>query len=92
MHRDIAFYIAFYFLSSFYINSTVAFYQFKVIAMPVKFIRSIFRSGDSFRVTLPMAIVRTLGIEEKDKLEIWLTDSEIAMKKVDKGEDRNYRS
>lgn len=49
--------------------------------MPVKFKRSVFRSGDSFRITIPMDIVRTLDIQEKEQLEIWLTDHKIIMQK-----------
>ncbi|GAF70987.1 unnamed protein product, partial [marine sediment metagenome] len=35
-------------------------------------------------ITLPMPIVKTLGIEEKDELEIWLDDSHIIMQKPEK--------
>ena len=49
--------------------------------MPVKFKRAVFRSGNSYRVTLPMPIVKALGIEEKDELEIWLNDSQIIIEK-----------
>ena len=49
--------------------------------MPVKFTRKVFKSGDSLRITIPMDIVRTLEIKEKDVLEIWLDDSQIIMKK-----------
>jgi len=49
--------------------------------MPVKFRRKIFKSGDSFRITIPMEIVKTLNLKEKDELEIWLNDSQIIMQK-----------
>ena len=66
----------------YHINSAVPFYP-SVTAIPVKFKRSVFRSGDSFRVTIPMDIIRSLEIKEKDELEIWLNDSEIVMKKIE---------
>ena len=50
--------------------------------IPVKFRRSVFKSGDSFRITIPMEIIRTLDIKEKEELEIWLNDSQIVMKKT----------
>jgi len=50
--------------------------------MPVRFKRSVFKSGDSYRVTIPMDIIRTLDIKEKEELEIWLTDSQIVMEKI----------
>jgi bifunctional DNA-binding transcriptional regulator/antitoxin component of YhaV-PrlF toxin-antitoxin module len=50
--------------------------------MPIKFTRTVFRSGDSFRITIPMPIIDGLEIKEKDVLEIWLTDHEIVMKKA----------
>ena len=53
-----------------------------MIRMPVKFHRRTFKSGDSFRITIPMDIVRTLDIQEKDTLEIWLDDSKIIMKQI----------
>lgn len=49
--------------------------------MPVKFRRTVFRSGNSYRVTLPMPIVKTLGIGDKDELEIWMNDSQIIIQK-----------
>ena len=49
--------------------------------MPVKFRRNVFKSGDSYRITIPMGIVKTLDIKEKDELEIWLNDSQIIMQK-----------
>ncbi|GAI17403.1 unnamed protein product [marine sediment metagenome] len=54
--------------------------------MPVKFKRGIFKSGDSFRVTIPMEIVRALDLKEKEKLSIWLDNSHIIMEKVKKKE------
>ncbi|MBS7660225.1 AbrB/MazE/SpoVT family DNA-binding domain-containing protein [Candidatus Bathyarchaeota archaeon] len=49
--------------------------------MPIKFIRTVFKSGDSFRITIPMEIVKALNIKEKDKLVIWLDDSRIIIEK-----------
>ena len=49
--------------------------------MPVKFKRKVFRSGDSYRVTLPMPICQALGIKDKDTLEIWLDNERIIMQK-----------
>lgn len=49
--------------------------------MPVKFKRSVFKSGDSFRITIPMEIIKTLNIAEKEKLAIWLNNSQIVMEK-----------
>jgi len=56
------------------------------MCMPVKFKRGIFKSGDSFRVTIPMEIVRALDLKEKEKLSIWLDNSHIIMEKVKKKE------
>ena len=50
--------------------------------MPVKFRRTTFKSGNSYRITLPMEIVRTLNIKDKEQLEIWLDDSRIITKKA----------
>jgi bifunctional DNA-binding transcriptional regulator/antitoxin component of YhaV-PrlF toxin-antitoxin module len=52
--------------------------------MPVRFKRSVFKSGDSFRITIPMEIIRTLNIQEKEQLSIWLNDSQIMMEKAEK--------
>ena len=49
--------------------------------MPVKFTRKVFKSGDSLRITIPMDIIRTLDIKEKEALVIWLDDSKIIMQK-----------
>jgi antitoxin component of MazEF toxin-antitoxin module len=49
--------------------------------MPVIFKRAVFKSGNSYRITLPMPIVKTLGIEEKDELEIWMGNSNIIIQK-----------
>jgi len=54
-----------------------------VIDVPVKFIRSVFKSGDSFRITIPMEIVKALDIKEKERLVIWLNDSQIIMEKLE---------
>ena len=50
--------------------------------MPVTFKRKVFKSGDSFRITIPMEIVRALDIKEKEELTIWLNDSQIIIEKV----------
>jgi bifunctional DNA-binding transcriptional regulator/antitoxin component of YhaV-PrlF toxin-antitoxin module len=49
--------------------------------MPITFTRSVFKSGDSFRITIPMEIIKALQIEEKEQLEIWLDDHHIVIKK-----------
>ena len=54
-----------------------------MIDVPVKFIRSVFKSGDSFRITIPMEIVKALDIKEKERLVIWLNDSQIIMEKLE---------
>ena len=75
-----SFYPSFYILLAVYLNITVAFYL-SVINMPVKFTRNIFKSGDSYRITIPMDIIRALELKEKQQLEIWLNDSQIIMQK-----------
>ena len=52
-----------------------------VLSLPVKFKRSMFRSGDSFRITIPMPIIKELDLKEKDELLIWLDDHQIIMRK-----------
>ena len=52
--------------------------------MPVKFRRTVFRTGDSFRITIPMEIIRALDIKSKDVLEIWLNNTQIIMEKPKK--------
>jgi antitoxin component of MazEF toxin-antitoxin module len=49
--------------------------------MPIKFKRSVFKSGDSFRITIPMDIIRALDIKEKEQLEISLNDSQIIIER-----------
>jgi len=49
--------------------------------MPIKFTRSVFKSGDSYRITIPMEIIKALEIKEKESLEIWLNDSQIIIEK-----------
>jgi bifunctional DNA-binding transcriptional regulator/antitoxin component of YhaV-PrlF toxin-antitoxin module len=39
--------------------------------------------GGSFRITIPMEIVTTLNIKDKEQLEIWLDDSRIIMVKTE---------
>ena len=50
--------------------------------MPVKFKRSVYRTGNSYRVTIPMPIVDTLGLKTRDRVEIWLDNGNIIMKKI----------
>jgi bifunctional DNA-binding transcriptional regulator/antitoxin component of YhaV-PrlF toxin-antitoxin module len=52
--------------------------------LPVTFKRSVFRSGNSYRMTIPMPIINALGIKEKDVLEIWLDDAQIIARKREK--------
>ena len=51
-------------------------------SMPVKFKRTTFKSGNSYRITIPMEIVKALDIKDKEELVIWLNDSQIIMEKV----------
>ena len=51
------------------------------VKLPVKFKRKVFKSGDSYRITIPMEIVKALNIKEKDELTIRLNDSQIIMEK-----------
>ena len=44
--------------------------------MPVMFKRSVFRTGNSYRITIPMPIVETLGLERKEEMEIWLDEND----------------
>jgi len=48
----------------------------------VEFKRSVFKSGESVRVTIPAPIAETLNIKHKDILKIWLNDSQIIMEKM----------
>ncbi len=52
--------------------------------MPVKFKRKVFKSGDSYRITIPMLICQALGIKDRDFLEIWLDNNHIIMQKAEK--------
>jgi bifunctional DNA-binding transcriptional regulator/antitoxin component of YhaV-PrlF toxin-antitoxin module len=54
-----------------------------VIKIPVEFKRSVFKSGESVRVTIPAPIAETLNIKHKDVLKIWLDDSRIIMVKTE---------
>jgi len=54
-----------------------------VIKIPVKFKRSVFKSGESARVTIPAPIAQALNIKHKDVLEIWLDDSRIIIVKAE---------
>lgn len=49
--------------------------------MPTEFKRAIFKSGDSYRITIPMPIVTSLGIKEKEVLTIWQDNSHIILSK-----------
>jgi len=51
--------------------------------MPVKFKRTMVKVGGSFRITIPMEIITTLNIKDKEQLEIWLDDSRIIMVKAE---------
>jgi bifunctional DNA-binding transcriptional regulator/antitoxin component of YhaV-PrlF toxin-antitoxin module len=50
--------------------------------MPITFERAVFKSGDSYRITIPMEIIRALDIKEKEKLRIWLDNSHIIIEKI----------
>jgi len=52
--------------------------------MPTEFKRAVFKSGDSYRVTIPMPIIQSLGIKEKEILKIWQDNSHIIFMKVKK--------
>jgi hypothetical protein len=52
------------------------------VYMPIAFERAVFKSGDSYRVTIPMEIIRALNIKEKEKLKIWLDNSHIIIEKI----------
>ncbi|MBA7612956.1 hypothetical protein ES703_20198 [subsurface metagenome] len=51
--------------------------------MPLKFKRTVFRSGNSYRITLPMPIVKNLKIKDKEKLEIWMNNGQIIIEKCE---------
>jgi bifunctional DNA-binding transcriptional regulator/antitoxin component of YhaV-PrlF toxin-antitoxin module len=50
--------------------------------MPITFERTVFKSGDSYRITIPMEIIKALNIKEKEKLKIWLDEPKIIIEKV----------
>lgn len=50
--------------------------------MPVKFKRAVYLQGSSYRVTIPMPIAQTLKLQTRDKMEIWLDNGNIMMKKI----------
>jgi len=50
--------------------------------MPITFTRAVFKSGDSYRITIPMEIIKALEIKEKEQLKIWLDNSHIIMEKI----------
>jgi bifunctional DNA-binding transcriptional regulator/antitoxin component of YhaV-PrlF toxin-antitoxin module len=52
--------------------------------MPTEFKRAVFKSGDSYRITIPMPIIQSLEIKEKEILKIWQDDSHIILTKVKK--------
>lgn len=45
------------------------------------FKRAVFKSGDSYRITIPMEIIKALSIAEKEQLDICLRNDEIIIKK-----------
>ncbi len=47
----------------------------------ITFKRTVFKSGDSYRVTLPMEIIKALNIQEKEQLTIVMRDDQIIIKK-----------
>jgi hypothetical protein len=76
------FYSTFYVTLALHISITVAFYSARgANEMPITFERAVFKSGDSYRVTIPMEIIKALGIQEKDVLTIWLDEPRIVMEK-----------
>jgi len=77
----ISFYLTFYVGITLYLSITLAFYSSRMSG-PIKFKRAVFKSGNSFRVTLPMPIVQTMKIEEKDVLQIWMDDGHIVIGKL----------
>lgn len=77
----ISFYSPFYNTLALYLNITVAFYL-SVMNMPITFKRSVFKSGDSYRITIPMEIIRALEIKEKEQLTISLNDHQIIVEKM----------
>ncbi len=48
----------------------------------ITFKRAVFKSGDSYRVTIPMEIIKALDIREKEELNICLRGDEIIVKKA----------
>jgi hypothetical protein len=76
-----SFYSPFYLTTTRYLNITPPFYL-SVPWMPITFERAVFKSGDSYRVTIPMEIIRALNIKEKEKLRIWLDNSHIIIEKM----------
>ena len=49
--------------------------------MPVKFEISVVQVGNSFKITIPVEIVRHLNIEKGDTVEMWVDNSHIVVKK-----------
>jgi len=45
--------------------------------MPIEWKGKIFPAGDSFRVTIPKPIIRTLKLKAGDTVTIWLDDHQI---------------
>jgi antitoxin component of MazEF toxin-antitoxin module len=50
--------------------------------MPVEFEVSLIQVGNSLRVTIPIEVVRALGLKKGMKLGLSLTDSEIKLRKL----------
>ena len=51
--------------------------------MPVKFEISVVQVGNSFKITIPVEIIRHLNIEKGDVVEMWADNSHIIVKKKD---------
>ncbi|GEM_PF-2755684 len=47
----------------------------------ITFKRAVFKSGNSYRINIPMEIVRALNIQEKEQLTICLRDDKILITK-----------
>jgi hypothetical protein len=54
----------------------------EIVLPPIKFKRKVFESGDSFRVVIPVEIIKALELRNGDDLEIWLNDHQIVMQKT----------
>jgi AbrB family looped-hinge helix DNA binding protein len=52
--------------------------------MPVRFEVKLAKIGNSLRVTIPKPIADALGLNSGETVAIWVTDSEIRIRKEDK--------